>query len=98
LADKVCRIGEGPASRFLAQFCGTLPEAAAPWTQGLFEDDAVFGFRAAAMLGGASLQRFDNILRHVSDEQLRQPTWRPSRKSANASGFHRRRFLLLAII
>jgi hypothetical protein len=88
LADKVCRIGEDPASRFLAQFCGTLPKVTTPGTQGLFEDNAVFCFRAAAMLGGASLQGLDDILRHVSDEQLRQPTWRPSGKSGNDLGFH----------
>jgi hypothetical protein len=71
LADEVLRWDRNAAPRFLSQRGRALPKATARGTQGFFEDYAVLGFGAAAVLGGSSLQRFDNIWGYISDKQLR---------------------------
>jgi hypothetical protein len=70
LANKLLRGDRDATPRFLPQSCRNFPKPGAPGTQDLFEDKAVLGFGAAAMLGGPLLQRFDNILRNVSNEKL----------------------------
>ena len=78
LSSRSCRIssseGVKTAGRFscLAMLGGALPEIGAGRGRSASSRiEAVFGLGAAAVLGGAALQRFDDILRDVSNQQLR---------------------------
>jgi hypothetical protein len=61
LSDQFLGGDRDPAARLLAQFGGTLPEPIAVRAQGQLEDGAVFGFGTAPVLGGAALQRLDDV-------------------------------------
>ena len=65
----------GPA--FLSQSGRALPKSGAPGAQRLFQYDAVLGFSASSVLRGPTLQRIDDILGDVSDQELRHG-WTPA--------------------
>jgi len=48
-----------------------LPKSGATGPQSFFQDDAMLGFGAPPVLGGAALQCFDDILGNVAYEKLR---------------------------
>ncbi|MBV8118568.1 MAG: hypothetical protein JO081_01350 [Alphaproteobacteria bacterium] len=58
------------AARFLAQGGHTLAKSGAPGAQGLLEENAVLSLGAAAMLGSAPFQGFDNVLGNVANKEL----------------------------
>ena len=70
LPNEILGRRERPAPQFLAQRGGALPEIGTAGAQSLFEDQAMLGFGAAAVLGGAALQCLDDIERHIANEEL----------------------------
>jgi hypothetical protein len=70
LPNEVRRIRKLSAPHLLAQSCGAVPKIGAPREQDIFENGAVLCFGAVAVLGGAPFQRFHDILRNVSNQQL----------------------------
>jgi hypothetical protein len=68
LPDQILGGDQDPSTRFLALLGGALPEIGAARAQHFFQDGAVLGLGAAAVLGGAALQRVDDVERYVSNQ------------------------------
>jgi hypothetical protein len=71
LADEILGRDRAPAPRFLPQGGRAFAKPSPPGAQSFFEYDAMLGFGTPPVLGGPALQRFDDILGNVSDQELR---------------------------
>jgi hypothetical protein len=68
LSDENLRWDRNATACFVTQFCCAFAKTGAACAQRFFENDAVFGFGAAAMLRRTAFEGLDHILWNIADQ------------------------------